>query len=88
MPALTITSSISVSPDKGPIGAEVTVSGAGFDASKLVTISFGATTIKTANTDAKGTFSDKFNVPRVASGNYTISIRDAATFLALPLPLR
>jgi hypothetical protein len=74
--AFAITSSIKSSPDKGPPGAEVTVSGSGFDPNKPVTANFGATAVKTITTDGKGSFSDKFNVPRVASGNYTVSIRD------------
>jgi hypothetical protein len=72
----TIASSISLVPSSGPIGAEVTVTGSGFGANKVVTIRFSEEHVRTAATDASGSFTDSFVVPQNQSGNYQVLASD------------
>ena len=57
---------ITLSPAEGLIGSTITVSGTGFPANDLVLISYGGTTISTANTDPTGNFSRDVTVPSSA----------------------
>jgi len=68
--------SMVLEPAMGQINAEIQVSGHGFGANKLVSIQFADVTIRTAATDANGSFSDKFKVPQYDSGNYNIVVSD------------
>jgi len=74
--SLTTLPSISLTPTSGPIGAEVTVSGTGFGANKVVTIRFSQSHVRTSATNASGSFTDYFEVPQNSSGNYSISASD------------
>jgi len=68
----TTTPSISLVPSSGPIGAEVTVTGTGFGANKVVTIRFLEEHVRTGATDASGSFAGSFVVPQNQSGNYQV----------------
>jgi hypothetical protein len=72
----TTTPSISLVPSSGPIGAEVTVTGSGFGANRVVTIRFLEEHVRTGATDASGSFTDSFVVPQDRSGNYQVSASD------------
>jgi len=74
--SLTTLPSINLTPTSGPIGAEVTTSGTGFGANKMVTIRFSQSHVRTSATDASGSFTDYFEVPQNSSGNYSISASD------------
>ena len=73
--------SMVLDPAMGQINAEIQVSGHGFGANKLVTIQFANVTIRTAATDANGSFSDKFKVPQYDSGNYNVVASDGISTL-------
>ena len=68
--------SIMVSPVKGPMSAQVAVSGSGFAAGASITIRIDNNTLKNTTTDANGSFSDKFAVPQLGAGNYNINATD------------
>jgi hypothetical protein len=72
----TTTPAISLLPSSGPIGAEVTVTGTGFGANKVVTIRFLEEHVRTSATDVAGSFLDSFVVPQNESGNYQVSASD------------
>ncbi len=72
----TTTPSIIIVPSGGPIGAEVTVTGSGFGANKVVTIKFSEEHVRTDATDASGSFADSFVVPQNQSGNYHVLASD------------
>ncbi|MBN1862319.1 MAG: IPT/TIG domain-containing protein [Dehalococcoidales bacterium] len=74
--SLNVLPGIDLSPTSGPIGVEVTVSGTGFGANKVVTIRFAQSHVRTAASDIDGSFTDYFKVPQNSSGNYTISAND------------
>jgi hypothetical protein len=76
--SLTTLPSINLSPTSGPIGAEVTISGTGFGANKVVTIRFSQSHVRTSASDASGSFTDYFEVPQNSSGNYSISASDGS----------
>ena len=68
--------SATISPTSGDIGEEVTVSGSGFAASSGVIITFDTTSVSTATTDGKGSFSVAITIPLSAGGAHTISATD------------
>lgn len=85
--SFTTTSSMSLDPTKGQIGAEIAVSGTGFAPSKAVAINFAATQLKTTTTDTNGSFSDKFVVPQYASGDYTVTASDGVNSVSATFTL-
>ncbi len=63
----------------GTVGSQATVSGSGFAAGSVVTITMGTTSVGTATTDATGVFSAaSITIPSVAGGNFTITATDAS----------
>lgn len=69
---------ITLSPDSGPVGTEVEVSGSGFAANSDVTITFDATQVATTTTDDDGNFTVTFTVPSATAGAHTVTATDAA----------
>ena len=67
------TSTLTLSPDVGPSGATVDVTGDGFSAVTEGSVTFGATTVASSTTDSQGHFSNTFTVPTNPSGTYTVS---------------
>jgi hypothetical protein len=76
---LTTLPKVSLSPSSGPINAEVTISGSGFGADRVVTIRFDNEHVGTSATDAEGSFTDQFVVPPTHSGNYNVTASDGVT---------
>jgi hypothetical protein len=76
----TVTATISISPPSGYVGMKVTVTGTGFLASKLVTITFDGDAVPTTpvavTTDSKGVLSTSFDVPAKVADTYTIRVSD------------
>ena len=76
--------SISVNPNSGSVGASVVVSGSGFAASSVVTLTFAGTAVATTPspviTDSTGSFSASFIIPTDSS---TGSIAGAKTVTAM-----
>ncbi|MDD5081797.1 MAG: hypothetical protein PHU08_00345 [Dehalococcoidales bacterium] len=70
---------IEISRTSGQINASVNILGTGFGARRPITVRFGNVTVKTATSDANGSFSDKFEVPELDIGNYTVSASDGAS---------
>ena len=77
----TVTPQISVSPDVGPIGTIVTVTGTGFARTSPITIMFGdedVTPSPAPVTNQVGSFTADFSVPPLVEGDYTVKATDAA----------
>jgi len=77
----TTNQSITLSPTSGAVGDEVTVSGTGFRASRLIAITFDGNTITTSpasvSTDSNGSFSNAiFTVPAGANDIYEVKASD------------
>ena len=75
--AITVTEAeLSLDPEEGLIGSDLTVSGVGFPANDLVLIKYNDNTITTANTDSTGTFSKGIVVPSsgiATGGSYSVT---------------
>ena len=76
------TASISLSPDNGPVGKTVKVTGTGFAASSTVTITFSGVTQTTSpstiTTNTTGGFTATFKVPKSTAGPHTVTATDAS----------
>jgi len=87
--SLQVSPKISLEPEKPDIGAEVTVTGYGFAAKSLVSITYDDIPIASSpTTDDAGNFTHKFNVPEGSKDDHVITATDeagnAATY-GLPL---
>jgi hypothetical protein len=71
---------ITLNPNTGPKGTEVTVNGTSFHNNKDITITFNGSTVSTIPSpclsDNKGNFSCSFTVPSITPGSYTVSDSD------------
>jgi outer membrane protein assembly factor BamB len=68
--------SITLTPNFGPPTSITAINGTGFGVSETVAISFDATSIGTATTDATGAFSANISVPATATpGNHTVTAK-------------
>jgi hypothetical protein len=75
--SITITSTMSISPTIGPAVTNITVTGKGYLASKIVIISFGGASIGTlTTTNANGSFTTSFQAPAGAAGAMQIVAGD------------
>ncbi len=73
--------SMTMAPTQGADGKEVTITGAGFAGSRVVNINFANISVDTVTTDFNGSFSGKFVVPQLASGNYNVMVSDGVNQL-------
>lgn len=78
-PPLPVPPTISINPTKSGVGAQVAVSGAGFEGDEAVTVAYDGTEVATAITDAKGFFTATFKVPASKYGVHTITVNDGTT---------
>jgi len=70
---------LALSPAVGPVGTEVTASGAGFAPNSTVRVSFNSGEVAaTATTDANGSFQVTFEVPPSISGAHVVNAKDAS----------
>lgn len=68
---------IALSPDQGHVGMNLTVTGRGFAANEDVDIMYDDSQVKTATTDAKGSFEVSFLVPESRHGERQVTAKDA-----------
>ena len=67
---------VSTSSTMGSVGADIAISGAGFEAGGTVTIEYDGVKVTTAIADAEGFFMTTFKVPASKYGGHTIIISD------------
>lgn len=72
----TIATALSLSPDSGYAGDEITVSGTGFQLKTSVIITFYNENVETVDTDFYGSFRTSFTVPDLAAGSYKVTAKD------------
>jgi hypothetical protein len=79
--SFTILPSISISPDNGTVGTEVTVDGTGFgDAEDSIKILYDDDSVKTGITaDSNGTWSATFTVPESITGSHDVDAQGSDT---------
>jgi hypothetical protein len=74
---------ISLNPTTGSTGTVVTVTGAGFDPNKGITLKFNGLIVQTTPsplvTDNSGGFTARFTVPAIQTGDYTVTATDGAS---------
>ena len=69
---------ILLSPDQGHVGMNLTVTGRGFATHEGVSITYDGSQVKTATTDAKGSFEVSFLIPESRHGERPVTAGDAA----------
>ncbi len=74
--AFTVAAVASLTPATGFVGAPVTVSGVGFKAGALVTITYDDEEVATAIAGGNSTFAVSFIVPPSSGGNHNVTITD------------
>jgi hypothetical protein len=74
--AFTVAAGANLNPATGFVGAPVTVSGVGFKAGALVTITYDGEEVATAIAGSSSTFSVNFIVPSSSGGNHNVTITD------------
>lgn len=83
--AFTITSSMSISPETGPVGSQVTVTGVGYPTNATMEVWFDSARVTTSpaslRTDANGGFSATFAAPESARGTHTVKAVAGTTSL-------
>lgn len=78
---------IAISQTSGKMGAQVNVTGTGFDASRMLTIGLGTTQIGSTTTDTKGSFSSSFTVPQLDIGSYNLNASDGTHTASIPFTI-
>jgi large repetitive protein len=71
---------LSLNPESGPAGTQVTVTGSGFYAGETVTLSFDFGVLGHAKTTATGRFTTTVTIPQAAAGAHTIAARGNRSF--------
>jgi hypothetical protein len=80
---LIVSPRIEINPDSGGIGSDVVVSGTGFSASQVLNLSYDGTQVAPGtSTDARGTFTANFKIPRGKAGGHAITVIDATASVA------
>ncbi|MBI4188263.1 MAG: IPT/TIG domain-containing protein [Chloroflexi bacterium] len=74
--AFTTAPSMSLNPVSGFVGAKAAAKGTGFLANQPITILFDNVSVKTANSDAAGSFNISFDVPVRPAGTYKVKVSD------------
>lgn len=80
---LVVSPQMEINPTSGGVGADVVAKGTGFSANQLLTVSYdGVQVLSGQTTDARGSFSVTFKVPRGKPGDHTVTITDATASVA------
>jgi hypothetical protein len=74
--AFSISPHLSVTPDSGQAGVQITAAGTGFGTARLVKLSFDRIELPEIMTDANGSCSVQFAPPPASSGNHTVMASD------------
>ncbi|MBL7208568.1 MAG: IPT/TIG domain-containing protein [Dehalococcoidia bacterium] len=75
-----ISPQMEINPDAGAVGDDIVVTGTGFGGSQAITITFDGSHVSTnSTTDAKGSFTASFKIPKSKAGRHTVTIADATT---------
>jgi hypothetical protein len=74
--AFTVAAGANLNPPTGFVGAPVTVSGVGFKAGALVTVTYDDEVVATAIAGGNSTFAVSFIVPSSSGGNHNVTITD------------
>ena len=72
----TVVAGASLSQSTGAVGTPLVVSGVGFNAGTLVTITYDGVELATATAGSDGAFSAAFNAPASTGGNHIITVTD------------
>ncbi|MFC2024646.1 IPT/TIG domain-containing protein [Chloroflexota bacterium] len=80
--AFTITAGAAISPAEGSVGAPIIVSGVGFKAAAIVTITYADEEVATAVTGGNGAFSVTFIVPPSTGGPHPVTVTDGTNTLS------
>ncbi len=88
----TVSATLALSPDRGPVGTTIDFTGTGFGASVGVVVSWGGgTACGSASTGASGTFTCAYKLPAARAGVHTFTANDTtgkdtarATFTVVP----
>ncbi|MCK4722945.1 MAG: IPT/TIG domain-containing protein, partial [Dehalococcoidia bacterium] len=77
---IVISPQIEINPTSGAVGDDIVVTGAGFGGSQVITISYDGSHVSTnSTTNAKGSFTASFSIPKSQAGDHTVTIADATT---------
>ncbi len=77
---IVISPQIEINPTSGAVGDDIVITGTGFAGSQLITISYDGSHVSTDSaTDAKGSFTASFSIPKSQAGDHTVTIADATT---------
>ena len=71
-----INASITLNPKSGSTGSQINISGTGFRPNASVTTRFDSGQVKSSVADANGSFSDRFAVPDLNAGSFTVAASD------------
>ena len=74
--AFNLAAGVSLSQSSGGVGTPLIVSGVGFNAAVLITVTYDNDEVATTVSDENGAFSTTFNVPPSAGGNHTVTVTD------------
>ncbi|MDD5287529.1 MAG: hypothetical protein PHY28_00220 [Dehalococcoidales bacterium] len=83
--ALTTTASFSINPQNTSVGGEIQATGTGFIADQPVNIYLGEVLVRNVSADANGSFTTRFVVPPISSGNYVVKASDGSSDTAAQL---
>ena len=72
----TVKPDITIEPEEGTVGSQITITGKGFQANRSILIKFNTIGVATATSDANGSFSSIFNVPIPTVGTYEVEADD------------
>jgi hypothetical protein len=78
----TVAAGATLSPTAGFVGAPVAVSGVGFKAGAIVTVTYDGEEVATAVPGSNGAFSVSFVVPSSTGGNHTVTVSDGTNSAA------
>ena len=75
--------SVALSQTSGKMGAQVNITGTGFDSGRTLIIRLGTMQVRSTTTDANGSFSDSFAVPQMDVGSYNLNASDGTNMASV-----
>jgi hypothetical protein len=81
-----VSNSITISPQNGPSGTTITITGSGFEVNTAITIAYSGSTVNTSpsaiTSDGRGNFTAAIVAPKIPSGTYVITASDSTNTAA------